>query len=197
MRPSAIFAVLTGVLVLSACQTPPPPMPKVTGPVLPLPPPSAAVPARPREPARWRFETGQESCTAWALGRSARLRVMLQRGHPAAFVLSASVAKDLDQTKIPTTPGGAPGAAPPEPGAGALRFQGRDGGWTAPARLGPGALAVTYLPLNATTVGRIALLLGGGMMDPIGAPARMPGLTLPVAGAPGRAWYACAQSFLR
>jgi len=193
VRSSAIFAVLTGVLVLSACQTPPPQAPKVTGPVLPLPPPAAAVPARPREPARWRFETGQESCTAWAFGRSARLRVMLQRGHPAAFTLSASVVKHVEQTKNP--PG--PGVEPPEMGAGALRFLGRDGGWTAPAKLGPGALAVTYLPLNATAVGRVALLLGGGSLDPIGAPARMPGLTLPVAGAAGRAWYACAQSLLR
>lgn len=193
MRLSVLPAVLAALLVLTACQAPsPPPPPAVVGPVLPVPPAAIAIPARPREPARWHFATGPDTCTAEAIGRTARLRVELRRAHGVSFVLIAPSERKAKQDAMDQTGPGAPSNV----SAGALSFEGRDGSWTASARLGPGARAMASLPLNATAVGRVALLLGGGTLDPIGAPAGMPGVALPVAGAAGRTWYGCARGLL-
>ncbi|MGH7042661.1 MAG: hypothetical protein ACREFY_11085 [Acetobacteraceae bacterium] len=152
MRLLASCAAAIALLLLGGCQVPPPPPPP--GPPLPLPPiRPPPPPARARESASWHFGSAPGACTADASGRTARLQITLRAGHTALFVLYA---RHGMKRSGPTAPG-------------ALRFTGTAGNWTADARIGPGSLAVAALRLDDQTVGRVALLLDGGTLIPIGA----------------------------
>ena len=179
--PSGSF-ILLAVLTLAGCQTAPKPKPVATGPALPLPPAmQPAAPQRARVAGAWRFTTDPVAgCVARADGRGGRLRVTVRRGHGVVVVLYV------------------PGTTRPHGATwpGALRFDGRGGGWTIPARLGPGGLAVGFSALDAAAVGRIALLLGGGVLVPVAGGMELPRMTLPSAGADGRAWFGCARGAL-
>ncbi|MDE2007130.1 MAG: hypothetical protein KGI51_11225 [Rhodospirillales bacterium] len=192
MRLPFRSALLVALILPAACAAPPPPPPPA-GPVLPVPPAESAIPARAKVPAGWHFTAEADTCTALAAGNGASLRIVLRRSQFASFVLSAPAPKTAGAaTKEPAE--SAPAAPAPEPGA--LRFAGRDGGWTAPARIGPGPVAGAYVKLDAGAIGRVALLLGGGTLDPIGGPEGLPALLLPPAGAAGRSWYGCARGLL-
>lgn len=176
-----LAASLLAVAGLLGCQHPPSAPP--AAPTLSLPLPPAAPPPAPAVPAEatvWQFSKGPDSCTGRALGHDATFSIRLWRGHGATFVLTAR-----------PQPG-----APTLSGYGQLRFQGPAGGWSAFARLGPGAVAASSLPLTDRAVGRVALLLSGGTLTPIGTGEAMPALRLPPAGAAGRAWFACARGML-
>ena len=176
-----LAASLLAVAGLLGCQHPPsapPPAPTLSLPLPPAAPPPA--PALPAEATVWRFSTGPDSCTGQALGHDATFSVRLWRGHGATFVLTAR-----PQPGAPTLSGFAQ-----------LRFQGPAGGWSAFARLGPGPVAASSLPLTDRAVGRVALLLSGGTLTPIGTGAALPALRLPPAGAAGRTWFACARGML-
>ena len=86
--------------------------------------------------------------------------------------------------------------APLGPSLGALLFRGPAGAWTVPAGIGPGAAAMAVLGLNDQAVGRVALLLAGGVLAPVGAGSALPTLLLPAADGPGRRWFACARGLL-
>ena len=174
-----LAAGLLAAAGLLGCQQAPP----AAAPAQSLPLPPAAPPAPtalPTEAATWRFTTGPDSCTGRALGHDTMFSVRLWRGHGVTFVLATRPPPD----------------APTLSGFGQLRFQGRAGGWSAFARLGPGPVAAASLPLTDSAVGRVALLLNGGTLTPVGAGAAMPSLRLPPAGAAGRAWFACARGML-
>jgi hypothetical protein len=176
-----LAASLLAVAGLLGCQHPPSAAP--AAPTLSLPLPPAAPPPAPAVPAEasvWRFSTGPDSCTGQALGHDATFSVRLWRGHGTTFVLAAR-----------PRPG-----SPALSGFAQLRFQGPAGGWSAFARVGPGPVAATSLPLTDRAVGRVALLLSGGTLTPIGVGTAMPALRLPPAGAAGRAWFACARGML-
>ena len=179
MRLPASLLAAAAVLLLGGCQVPSaPPQPAAR---LPLPPPAPPPPPRqPQENAAWHFESTAGACTARAHGPTARLRITLRAGHPVEFVLYVPRGVLLRGPRAP----------------GALHFQGPAGGWTAQARIGPGTLAVAALPLNDQAVGRIALLLAGGTLAPVGAGTALPALLLPPAGTPGRQWFACARGLL-
>jgi hypothetical protein len=177
VRLSACIAV-AALLLLGGCQAPPPPPPPA-GPVLPVPPHAPPAPAQPRERATWRFVAAPGMCIAQAIGPTAQLRVALRAGHPMVLTLSAPPAV-LDG---PATPG-------------ALRFEGPAGTWSAVATIGPGALAVAVEPLNDQAVGRVSLLLAGGLLEPVGAGTALPALNLPSAHGAGRNWFACARGLL-
>jgi hypothetical protein len=180
VRHAAAFALL----VLVGCQqwaatplTPSPPR----RPILPLPPAVTLTPPRlPREPARWLFTTDPIGCVARARARTGELRVTLEAGHPVEFALFALRG---GARKGPTM-------------LGTLHFEGAAGVWTALARIGPGRVAVTELPLNDQSVGQISLLLSGGILTPIGAGSSLPILLLRPASMPGRHWFACPRSLL-
>jgi len=180
VRLPASRVAMIALLLLSGCKAashlppPPPPLP------LPLPPTRPPPPAEVREPAIWHFDSSAGACTAAAIGRTARLQITLRAGHAALFVLYA--ARGMERHG-PTAPG-------------ALGFRGAAGGWTATARIGPGSLAVAALRLDDQTVGRVALLLDGGTLAPVGAGEALPVLLLPSAGAPGRRWFGCARGLL-
>lgn len=179
MRLSACL-VAAALLLLGGCQAPPAPPPPPPGPSLPLPPEPPPLPALVREPAAWKFTAGAGACVADAIGRTARLRVSLRAGHPVVFVFY------VPQERQPAGPAA----------LGALRFEGPAGTWTAVARIGPGRLAVAAVPLNDQAVGRVALLLAGGTLAPVGAGTALPALTLPPADGAGRHWFACARGLL-
>ncbi len=180
MRLPVSRVVMTALLLLGGCKSvshlpPPPPTP-----LLPLPPIRPPPPAEVREPAIWHFGSSTGACTAAAIGRTARLQITLRAGHVALFVLYA--ARGMER-QGPTAPG-------------ALGFRGAAGGWTAPAQIGPGSLAVAALQLNDQTVSRVALLLDGGTLAPVGAGEVLPVMLLPSAGAAGRRWFGCARGLL-
>jgi len=176
--PASLVAILA-LLALTGCQHAPPPARPAL--VLPLPPAAPpAPPPLPREAATWHFTTAHDACTASASGRTTLLRITAQAGRPATFALFARHGTHAAEATA----------------QGALRFQGAAGGWSALARIGPGSEAIATLPLNDQAVGRIALLLAGGTLTPVGAGAILPTLLLPPAGAPGRHWFACARGLL-
>lgn len=173
------LAVLLACGGLLGCQqpvaTPPPP-----APALPLPPSVPPAPLQTTEATAWRFATAADACTARAIGHDAELRIVLRRGHGVTFVLAAQQGPD----------------APLIEGIGALRFEGPAGAWSALAQLGSPATAATSLPLTDRAVGRVALMLGGGTLTPVGAGEALPILRLVPAGAAGSAWFACARGML-
>ena len=184
MRLPASFVAVVALLSLGGCQAPP------RRAALPLPPPSPpAPPAQPREAAVWHFTSDQGSCTARAAGRTAQLRVTLRAGHTAGFLLFLPA-----EARAPG-PAGSTGPASAA-GVGALRFQGPAGSWSVTAQAGPGSRAEANLALNDQAVGRVALLLAGGTLTPVGTGPTLPALTLPPAGAAGRQWFACARGLL-
>jgi hypothetical protein len=177
--PASCVAVAV-LLLLSGCKVAPPVPPPPPAALLPLPPLRPPPPAEAREAAIWHFARSPGACTAAASGRTARLQITLRAGHPALFVFYA--ARGMKR-QGPTA-------------SGALDFHGAGGGWTAIARIGPGSLAVAALRLDDQTVGRVALLLDGGILTPVGAAGALPVLLLPPAGAEGRHWYGCARGLL-
>ena len=180
MRLPASSVAVAVLLLLSGCQAVPGRAPVPPDALLPLPPGHPPPPTQAREPARWRFDSAAGRCTAAAIGRTTRLQITLRAGHAALFVLYAPLGMKRDG---PTAPG-------------ALGFHGAAGDWTATARIGPGSLAVAALRLDDQAVSRVALLLDGGTLAPIGAGAALPALLLPPAGAAGRHWYGCARGLL-
>jgi len=155
-------------LALACCAKPAPP--PATALPLPLPPPPPVI--RPVLRTAWTFDTAPESCVMAARASRASLLLTVRPEGPVRLVLA-----------LPAPPPARPAA----------RFAGTAGRWTIAGTALPRDRAVFLLPRNDTTLGRILMILSGGMLDIRPDTSGLPILSLPESGAAGRQWFACAR----
>lgn len=169
-----IAASLIALALACCAPAPPPPAPAATAP-LPLPPPPPA--EHPVLRAAWSFQATQDACVALAKAGPASLRIAIRPDGLIRLTLS-----------LPGETGARPVA----------RFSGPAGHWQMegsllPARRSASSLATFSLARNDTSLGRILMLLSGGLLE-LGPPkSGLPILALPESGDDGRQWFVCAR----
>ena len=189
--PLALLIAASLIALALACcaPTPPPPAPAAAAP-LPLPPPPPA--EHPVLRAAWSFQATQDTCVALAKAGPASLRIAIRPDGLIRLILS-----------LPGQTGARPVA----------RFSGPAGHWqmegallparrstSSPATSSPAtsslatsSLATFSLARNDTSLGRILMLLSGGLLE-LGPPeSGLPILALPESGDDGRQWFVCAR----
>ena len=168
-------AAVALLLALAACAHPPP-TPVVTSAPEPAPPPRAP----PKQPthqvlrAHWLFDARPDGCTARAAAGRVTLQVLVRPATPVRLVLTL--------------------ASPSAPKRGAkLHFTGPTGYWQIAAKPAGKRQMEGDLGGDDTALGRVLVLLNGGVLQ-VGDPQQaMPSLAIPAGGAPGQAWFDCAR----
>lgn len=158
--------ILPSLLLLAACQSPPPPAPVAQ--------PRAARPAARPVPARvegaWSFGVAGDRCTAQVAHREATLGITAGPEKQVTFSATSPTRRASGRAR--------------------LVFRGDDGNWEAPAR-GTGRSALATIPLDEQGEAHIRDLLGGGTASLQGPGVELPALVVPDAGVSGRDWYGC------
>jgi hypothetical protein len=170
------FAALT--LLLAGCTKPPPD----DGRREVVAPAAVAPPARPapRQVIRttWNFESGNDECTATAAGGSTSLRVAIRRDAPIRLMLSLAA-------QLEPRPAGR-SAVP-------LRFAGPTGTWQVSAQQTGSRQLTATLGSDNTALGRLLILLGGGVLDVAESEQSIASVGVAPSGAPGQLWFDCAR----
>jgi hypothetical protein len=129
-------------------------------------------PARPVLHAMWSFQTVPDACTALAKAGPASLTVGVPADGPIRLTLS-----------LPDDP-------PDHPAA---RFAGPAGHWQIAGTHAGRHTASFLLPRGEASLGRILMLLSGGVLA-VEPPAQvLPAISLPESGTAGATWFACAR----
>jgi hypothetical protein len=165
----------TFVLLLAlwpACCAPPQPPPKPAEPALEAPPPPPVQAARPVLRAAWSFQTGPDACVALAKAGPASLQITVRPERLIRLTVAL------------------PGNVPDKPAA---RFNGPAGHWLIRGTRAGRREALFALGRDETSLGRILVLLSGGMLNLEHPGEDLPILSLPESGAQGQDWFACAR----
>jgi len=170
------FAALT--LLFAGCSKPPPD----DGRREAVAPAAVAAPVKPapRQVVRttWNFESGNDECTATAAGGNISLRVAIRRDAPIRLMLSLA-------TQLESRPAGR--AAVP------MRFAGPTGTWQVAAQQTGSRQLTAILGSDDTALGRILVLLGGGVLDVAESEQSVASVGIAPSGAPGQLWFDCAR----
>jgi hypothetical protein len=172
---------LTALAAISGCQQhKPPPPPAVTIPAPPPPAPPARQPVvRRASHLAWSFEATPDKCVATASGEGATLTITVQRN--VGVVLRLALAAPLTtQIRARTTA--------------TLRFRGPSGNWALHGRGDPHVGISIASASDEVSLGRVLMLLAGGILDvDLRAPGP-PSLQIPPAGPEGTSWFDCARA---
>jgi hypothetical protein len=124
--------------------------------------------------AHWSFDARADGCTARAAAGRVTLQFLIRPASPVSLILILA------------------GPVAPKHGA-KLRFTGPTGHWQVAAKPAGKHQMQGDLGADDTALGRVLVLLNGGVLD-IGDPKQaMPSLAIPAGGAPGQAWFDCAR----
>ena len=178
---AACFTVGLTVLAAGGCQQhKPPPAPAV---IIPEPPPPAPPPRQPvlrhASHLAWSFAAMPDRCIATASGDGATLTVTVGRnaGVTLRLALTASATAQVRARAAAT-----------------LRFHGPSGHWTLQGRGDPNAgISVASAP-DEVSLGRVLMLLAGGVLDVDARASALPSLQIPPAGPEGTSWFDCARA---
>jgi hypothetical protein len=169
-------AAVALLLALAACARPPP-TPAVTSAPEPPPPPSRPLAKQPTHQvlrAHWSFDARPDGCTARAAAGGVTLQVLVRPATPVRLVLTL--------------------ASPSAPKRGAkLHFSGPTGHWQVAGNPAGKRQMEGDLGADDTALGRVLVLLNGGVLE-VGDPKQaMTSLAIPAGGASGQAWFDCAR----
>jgi hypothetical protein len=164
--------VLSLALLPACCASPKPapPPPPEPAPEVQAPPPPPVV--RPTLHATWSFQTEPDTCVAVAKAGAASLRIAV----PAEGLIRLTVTL--------------PGDTPAKPVA---HFSGPAGRWLLPGTHAGRRENLFTLHRDATSLGRILVLLSGGVLNLEPPGEDLPVLSLPESGADGQRWFACVR----
>jgi hypothetical protein len=169
------IAALAALMVLpGGCTAPPAPEARAEASV-PAVPSFVRHAPNPTLRTKWRFRTGDRSCTATAAATDASLVVTVSHSAPISLLVTLPSLPLNGATSVP------------------LRFSGPAGDWRVAARrTGTGHLSAE-LGSDSTALNRLLILLGGGSLGMEEPATSSVSLAISDADAQGQAWFDCAR----